>query len=57
MAHLPEGLGLDLTNTLTSHLELLAYLLEGAAVAIDKAESLLQNLPLAFVEGIQDVLD
>ena len=38
MAHLAQGLGLDLAYSLAGDLELAAHFLEGAAAAVDEAE-------------------
>ena len=56
MAHLAEGLGLDLTDTLAGDLELAADFFEGAAVAVLEAEALFEDFALALGEGVEDVL-
>ena len=57
MTHLAQGLGLDLTDTLTGDLELFAHLLESAGVSINKSEALFKNLTLALGEGVENILD
>jgi hypothetical protein len=43
VAHLPQGLGLDLADAFAGDLELAADFLEGAAVAVLEAEALLEH--------------
>src|SRR3954447_12055658 len=57
MAHFSEGLGLDLSDTLSRDTELTSYFFEGAAVSVDQPKPLLQNLALAFGQCFQDILD
>src|SRR5690606_27413781 len=57
MAHFPQRLGLDLADALAGHLELLAHFLQGAAVAVDQPEALLEDFALAGVESVEDILD
>ena len=57
VAHFTQGLGLDLADALTRHLELAADFLEGAAVAILEAEALFEHLAFAFGESVQHILD
>src|SRR5215203_3449708 len=57
MAHLAQGLGLDLPDALAGDFELAADFFEGAAVAVDEAEALLEDLALALGEGVEDVAD
>ena len=44
VAHFAEGFGLDLADALAGDAELAADFLEGAAVAVDEAEALFQDL-------------
>ena len=44
VAQLAQGLGLDLADTLTGDVELLADLLQGAGAAVHDAEAQLQHL-------------
>jgi hypothetical protein len=48
VAHFPEGLGFDLADPLAGDLELAADFLKRAAVAVLEAESLFEDLALAF---------
>lgn len=57
VAHFAKSFGLDLTNAFAGDLELTSDFLEGAAVAVDQAEALLEHLTLALGERFQDVLD
>ena len=55
MAQLAQGLGLDLADTLTGDVELLAHLLQGAGAAVLDAEAQLQHLLLTGGQGAQHV--
>ncbi len=57
MAHLPQSLGFDLTNTLTRDLELFAHFFERTTVPIDQAETKRQDATLALGEGVEDIDD
>ena len=56
LAHLAQRLRLDLADAFASDLELPAYFFERAAVAVHQAEALLEDLPLAFGQRVEDVL-
>jgi hypothetical protein len=53
MPHFAQGLCFDLANPLASNLELSAYFFQRSAVAVDKAESLLEDLPFSVGERFQ----
>src|SRR6478752_7158709 len=57
VAHLAERFGLDLTDALAGDLELLADLLERAAVAVHEAEAQRKHAALALGERVEDVDD
>jgi hypothetical protein len=57
VTHFPKGFGFDLANTLAGDLELAADFLEGAAVSIDEAKALLEDLAFALGEGFQNIFD
>src|SRR5437588_12453087 len=56
MTQLTQSLRLDLTNTLTRYMELLANLLESAAAAIIQTKAQLQHLALAFGQAVKHIL-
>src|SRR5262249_29896003 len=53
--HFAQRLGFDLTNSLARHSKLLADFLEGARVAVPKAEPQLEHLAFAFGKAAQDI--
>ena len=53
MAELAQGLGLDLADTLTGDIELLAHLFQGAGAAVHDAEAQLKNLLFPGGQGVQ----
>ena len=55
MAQLPQGLGLDLTDTLTGDVELLAHFLQRAGAAVLDAKAQLQHVFLTGRQGGQHV--
>src|SRR6266404_9117707 len=57
MPHFAQGLCVDLADPLPSNLELSAYFFQRSAVAVDEAESLLEDLPFSVGERFQDILD
>src|SRR5215211_7100001 len=57
MPHFTQGLCLNLADPLASDLELAAYFFQCSAVAVDKSESLFQDLPFPIGERFQDILD
>src|ERR687892_2677060 len=57
MPHFSQSFCLDLTDPLASNLELPAHFFQRSAVAVDEAESLLEDLPFSISERFQDVLD
>jgi len=57
MAQLAQGLGLDLADALTRHLEVAADLFEGMILAIHQAEAQLQDLALTLGKRGQGMLD
>src|SRR5215831_1201379 len=57
MPHFAQGLCFDLADPLASNLELSAYFFQRSTVAVDEAESLLEDLPFSVSERFQDILD
>ena len=57
MPHFAQRLCLDLADPLASNLELPAYFFQRSAVAVDEAESLLEDLPFSVGKRFQDILD
>src|ERR1700686_3429360 len=57
VAHLAQGLGLDLTDALTGHPEAAAPLVERARMAVDEPEAQLDHAPLPGRERVEDVFD
>jgi hypothetical protein len=57
MPHFAQGLCFDLADALASNLELSTYFFQRSAVAVDEAESLLEDLPFSVGERFQDILD
>src|SRR5579884_1984983 len=56
MTQLTQSLGLDLTNTFTRYMELLANLLERATAAIVQTKAQLQYFALALGQAIKHIL-
>src|SRR5262249_54436228 len=54
---LSDGLGLDLADAFSRHLEDPAHLFEGVGVAVAQAVAKLDDLPLAARQRFQDLLD
>src|SRR5438270_3205712 len=57
VTHFPQGFRLDLSDALSRDAELASYFFEGAAVTVNEAKPLLEHLPFAIGQGLQDVLD
>src|SRR4030095_2105144 len=57
VAHLAQSLCFDLTNALTSDLELPAYFFKRSAVTVDQPETLLEHLPLAICQSFEDIFN
>src|SRR5262249_7500467 len=57
VAHFAQGFCFDLANPLASDLELPTHFLQGSAVPIDQAKSLLEHLSFSISERLQHVLD
>src|SRR6187455_2564512 len=57
MAQFAESLGFDLTDAFAGDAELAADFLEGAAGAVDQAESLLEDGTLTLVKAVEHVLE
>ena len=55
MTQLAQRLGLDLADTLTGNVELLADLLEGAGMAVLDAEAQAQDLFLTRGQGLEHI--
>ena len=55
MAQFAQSLGLDLADTLTGHVKLLAHLFQSAGAAVLDAEAQLQDLLLTGGQGGQDL--
>jgi hypothetical protein len=57
VTHLAQGLRLNLANALPGDPELPAHFFERPAIPIHQTKALLQDLPLAFRQRLQDILD
>src|SRR5437773_11403454 len=57
MPHFSQRFRFDLANALPRDLKLPAYFLEGSAVSIDQPKPLLEHLPLAFSQSLENILD
>ena len=57
VAHFSEGFGFDLTNSLTSDLELATDFFESSGIAVLEAEALFENLAFTFGESIENFDD
>lgn len=57
VAHFPEGLGFDLSDTLTGDLEALTDFLEGSGVPIEEAEAEGEDLLFTWGEGGEDIAE
>ena len=57
LLQLADGLGLDLADTFAGHLEDVAHLFQGVAVAVAQAVAELDNLPLAVAERLEHLGD
>src|SRR5947209_15449544 len=57
VAHLTKRLGFNLTDPLPRHPKLPSYFFQSPAVAVNKAKSLLQHLPLAVGQRLEHILD
>src|SRR5205823_5221516 len=56
MAQLAQSLGLDLANTLTSHVKLFTNLFQSATATIVQTKAQLQNLTLTLGQAIKNIL-
>ena len=57
MTHLPQCFGLDLADPFPGHSELASNFFQSAAVAVDQAKTLLEDLPLSLGQGFQNIFD
>ena len=57
MPQFPQGLGLNLTDTLAGHLEGVSHLFQGVGVTVVQAEAQAQYLRLPFLEGPKHLRD